>query len=244
MNGNAAGEAFDARRIMRARRHGTLSTLSLRLKGYPFGSAVPFVMDHAARPVLLVSALAEHTKNIAADPRASLLVHEPPGEDIQAQPRVTVVGDVVALASTEPVDVLASIRRRYVRYQPDAAGLLELGDFAFYRIEPVIVRFIGGFGRIHWIQAATYRPGANDLALAEPSILDHMNEDHAPNLVDYCRHVHRCTPAAVRMIGIDCDGFDVRADDRLLRFEFPAPVADAEGVRGELVRLAKAARRT
>ena len=149
MSESAAGQAFDARRVMRARRHGTLSTLSLRLKGYPFGSVVPFVMDHAARPVLLVSALAEHTKNVAADPRASLLVHEPPGEDIQAQSRVTVVGDGIALTGVEPADMFASIRQRYVRYWPDAEGLLGLGDFAFYRIEPVIVRFIGGFGRIH-----------------------------------------------------------------------------------------------
>ena len=102
---------IDARRLLRRQQHGVLSTLSKKLDGYPFGSVTPFVLDHQARPVILISTLAEHTKNIAADPRVSLLAHDS-SADIQANARVTVVGHCARMEDQ------TALRARYLRYFP------------------------------------------------------------------------------------------------------------------------------
>lgn len=225
-----------ARRHLRARRHGVLSTLSRKFPGYPFGSVAPFVLDAAAQPVILVSRLAEHTRNIEADPRVSLLVHDA-GEDVQVGARVTLVGE-----ATRAAEDLETLRARYLSYFPDAGRLLALGDFSFYRIEPRQLRFIGGFGDIQWIAAEAYAPPPNRLAAEEAGILEHMNADHAHNLRAYCRHFHGRVVQEARMAGIDCDGFDVHADHTWLRFDFERPVTDAAGGREALAAMARQCR--
>jgi len=212
-----------------------LSTLSAQLGGYPFGSIVPFVLDRDCHPVILVSALAEHTRNLAADPRASLIVHDY-ADDVQAGTRLTLAGDATRL----PDD--AGARPRYLRAFPAAERLLALGDFSFWAIAPRRLLFIRGFGRIDWIDVAGFAPPPDALVEAEEGIVAHMNADHAVALADCCRHYHGVVPVAVAMTGIDCDGFDLRADGRLLRCEFPEPVTDAGRAREALVAMARAAR--
>lgn len=225
----------EARRQLRRSRYGVLATASRRLAGHPFASITPFVLDHAARPVLLVSALAEHTKNIRDEPRVSLLVHEP-SRDIQAAGRLTVVG------RAEPLDPEPALRARYLRYQPGAAGLLQLGDFAFFVVVPEVLRYIAGFGRIEWIPAASFAAPDNTLARDEGDIVTHMNADHAEALRDCCRALHAREATTVEMAGIDCDGLDIRADDELLRMDFDEPVTDAAGARAALAALARRCR--
>lgn len=226
----------EARCYLRRHRQGVLATLSQKLGGYPFGSVVPFVTNHAAQPVILVSRLAEHTKNIAADARVSLLVREA-ADDPQENARLTFVGD--ARAATTNVDAIAA---RYLRYFPQAERLLALGDFSFFEIEPKTLRYIGGFGAIHWVSAAQFAPPANSLADSEADIVAHMNNDHAEALVHYCRHYRQITPAHAVMVGIDCDGFDLNADGRLLRFDFAEPAVDANAARVALVKMVHEAR--
>ncbi len=225
----------EARRFLRAHHSGVLATLSASLSGYPFGSIVPFVLDAHCRPVILTSALAEHTKNLAGDPRASLIAHGYE-EDVQAGPRLTMVGDAARVAD-DP-----AVHSRYLRYFPAARDLLALGDFSFWTIEPKRLLFIRGFGRIHWIDPDAFRPPENRLAAAEEEILAHMNTDHAAALIDYCRHDHHLTASEVTMVGIDCDGFDVRADGRLLRIAFSEPVTNAGKARAALAAMARRAR--
>lgn len=224
-----------ARRYLRTRRHGVLSTLSRRFPGYPFGSLAPFVLDAAARPVILISRLAEHTRNIAADPHVSLLAQDA-GEDVQSGARLTLMGE--ATRADNDLDTLGA---RYLRYFPDAGRLLALGDFAFYRIEPRQLRYIAGFGDIQWISADAYCPPPNRLAAEEGGILEHMNADHAHNLLAYCRHFHGSAMREARMVGIDCDGFDMRADEGWIRFDFERPVTDAAGARDALAAMARKA---
>jgi hypothetical protein len=226
----------EARRYLRRHRHGVLSTLSKKLDGYPFGSVVPCVLDHAARPAIFISRLAEHTRNLDADPRASLLVHDD-SADAQAAARLTLIGTATRV-SDDPI----ALQARYLRYFPDAERLVALGDFAFYRIEPLTLRFIGGFGAIHWISAASYAPPPNTLAACEADVISHMNADHAAALRDYCRLALHKRAAAATMIGIDCDGFDVIADGAPLRIEFAEPVVDATTARAALVAMARQAR--
>lgn len=223
----------EACRFLRTSRNAILSTHSARLKGYPFGSVTPFVLDHDGKPVILISTLAEHTKNIAADPRVSLLVFSA-SDDMQAAGRLTLVGD----AELAPKDD-AQLRARYLRYFPQAAQYFDTHDFLFHRITIKQARYIGGFGKIAWIPAAALQPPANQLGEQETAILDHMNADHADSLRAYCRHVHGIAPADASMIGIDAFGFDVLADGKEWRFDFTAPITDAQSARAELVAMSK-----
>ncbi|MGH8681846.1 MAG: HugZ family protein [Burkholderiales bacterium] len=225
----------EARRFLRTHHSGVLSTVSASLSGYPFGSIVPFVLDADCRPVILISALAEHTKNLAGDPRASLIVHGYE-DDVQAGPRLTLVGD----AARVPDD--PAVRNRYLRYFPAAQNLLALGDFSFWAIAPQRLLFIRGFGHIHWIDPDAFRPPENRLAAAEEEIVAHLNADHAATLADYCGDAHGVAPREVGMVGIDCDGFDLRADGRRLRIAFDEPVTDAGKARATLVAMARRAR--
>lgn len=227
--------ASDARRWLRAHRHGLLSTHSRAVEGYPFGSVVPYVLDHDACPVLLISRLAEHTKNLAGDARVSLLIHEG-GADVQAQARVTLIGQAQRIENAEIIEP------RYERYFPVTRGYRTQLDFEFWRIVPVTLRAIAGFAKVHWVSREAYAPPTNTLAADEPGILEHMNTDHAHTLRDYCRLQGISNAEAVTMIGIDCDGFDLNADGKLLRFDFDAPVPGADAIRAALIALAQKAR--
>lgn len=227
----------EALRFLRSTRHAVLSTQSAKFPGYPFGSVAPFVLDHQGNPLILISTIAEHTKNIIADPHVSLIAFDPGAADMQAAGRLTLLGTAHETAKAD-----VALRARYLRYFPQAAQYFDMHDFRFYRIELQQARYIGGFGNIHWLAPAAMKPPVNQLAEQEAAILSHMNADHADSLHLYCKHTHRIAPQIAIMVGIDTEGFDVRADDTLLRFEFDAPVTDAQSARLALVKLSQAAR--
>jgi heme iron utilization protein len=139
-------DAASAIHLLHRTSFGALATQASRMPGYPFATALPFVPDEAHCPVFLLSGLAEHTKNLLENPRASLLVTDPDQPTVLESPRMTIVGDV------QRFDASPALRARYVRYQPDAAQYLELGDFAFYRLVPKRVRYIGGFAQMGWLE--------------------------------------------------------------------------------------------
>lgn len=233
--------ALEARKFLHSTRSGVLSTNSARFPGYPFGSVAPFVLDHDGNPLLLISTIAEHTKNITANPHVSLIAFDPASPDMQAGARLTLLGTASVADKQDGL-----LRARYLRYFPQAQQYFDMHDFLFHRVAVQQARYIGGFGNIHWLDGAALRPPANQLAELEAGILDHMNADHADSLRDYCRHVHGVETNAAVMIGIDCDGFDVRAQEqdktRLLRFVFDTPVIDAQTARQALVALSQATR--
>ncbi len=230
---SAADRAAQARCLLRRHLHGVLSTLSRRCGGAPFGSLAPFVLDAACRPVILVSSLAEHTRNLQADSRCSLLAH-PCVPDSQAAARVTVVGLARRLPDKQ------ALGPRYLRYFPEAQGHYGLADFQFYVIEPQTLRYIGGFGSIHWISAEDFAPPANSLQDAEASILDALNRDDPERLRDWCAQRHGARPRQVCMVGVDVDGCDLRADQQLLRLDFARPAPHPEAVHQALAELDRA----
>lgn len=235
----------EARRFLRSTHSGLLSTFSVRHEGYPYGSVTPFVLDHDGQPLILISTLAEHTKNIIDNCKVSLLVFaNAQGNDTQdllANARLTLLGDAEQTDKTDPL-----LRARYLRYFPKAEQYFAMHDFYFYRIQITQARYIAGFGKMSWITGAELRSPRTPLAAQEAGILEHMNSDHADSLIAYCQHGHQLTPDHAEMIGIDSDGFDVRAKDaagsRVLRFDFDAPIHDAQDARAALVSLSKACR--
>lgn len=221
----------NARLAVRHRLSGVLSTHSLKFPGFPYGSAVPHMTDVQGCPVILISHLAEHTHNIEADDRVSFLVSES-GAQLQSFGRASLLGRAQAVESPLVVE-------RYLRYHPDGERSLAIGGFRFFRIVPEHVRFIEGFGGIHWVSSDAYIAPMVALNDAEGDILDHMNRNHIDAMARYCRHLHDGDPQSVRMIGIDQDGFDLRVDDGVLRFDFQAPVSDADEVRQAFMALAE-----
>lgn len=236
----------EARKFLRSTHSGILSTHSARLEGYPFGSVAPFVLDHSCQPVILISNIAEHTKNIALNPKVSLLVFAA-GDDLQANARLTLLGEAVKIFKDKDTD----LRARYLRYLPQAASYFDMHDFAFYRIHIHQARYIGGFGKMSWLSDVDMLSGIADsgalLASQETAIIEHMNADHAENLINYCKHFHNVDATQVQMLGLDCDGFDVEATVNnktiRLRFDFEEQIHDAQSARAALVAMAKAARR-
>lgn len=228
--------ADEARRLLRRFRAGVLSTQSTKHPGYPYGAALPFATDARGAIVVLISHLAEHTRNLEQDPRVSFTV-SPLTSGFQSEARLSVLGDVAEIDDPDSAE-------RYLRIHPEGRQHLEIGGFRFYRIEPRHVRLIAGFGSLHWIDGANFLAPGLPIAKAEADVLRHMNAEHPHNLVDYCRHVHGMQAKNAQMCGIDCDGFDVRADGTLLRFDFSRLVEDAEQARQELAALARASRGT
>ncbi len=208
-----------------------LSTLSCRIRGYPFGSVVPFVLDQEARPVILISRLAEHAKNLEADRRASLLARGDDG-DVQAGARLTLVGDATRIDDS-------CLRSRFLRYQPKARELLALGDFSFWRIEPVALRFIAGFGVIRWVPVEDFAPHAGALVTGESRILEEMSAGHADALRACCAHALGRPVGDAILLGVDCDGCDLSAAGVRLRLDFRQTALDPDAVRREILELAR-----
>lgn len=224
-----------ARNLLRQEQFGVLSTLSKKLGGYPFGSIAGYLLDASACPLLFLSTLAEHTRNLEADPRVSLLAHEK-AQDWQDHGRVTVIGQAVRLhGDTE------ALRRRYLRYFPSAAETLALPDFFFYRITPEKIRFIGGFGDIHWVAPGDFLLPPSPLAGQEEALLAEFNRAGGATLRDWCAQVRQQPVYVVEMVGIDADGFDLRADGVLQRFDFAAPVQDGAAAHAALTAMLKEA---
>ena len=228
--------AIEARQMLRAHRYGALSTHSKKFEGYPFGSITPYMVDHDGSLVILISGLAEHTKNILHNPRVSLITHDQGDTQIQTQGRITLVGDATSIDDRE------AIGGRYLRYFPEAESYFQMHDFSFFRIRAVAIRYIGGFGKIHWVNIDQYGVASYPLIEHEADVLEHMNTDHLDTMRNYCLHLHQRDVLDVAMIGIDCDGFDMRADGAVLRVNFAEPVSDAQQARSALVALAKAAK--
>jgi len=211
--------AHEARRMLRAHSYGALCTLSKKLDGYPFGSITPYLVDHDGSLLILISTLAEHTKNIRQDPRVSLITHDQQNPHIQTQGRVTVTGN----AEPEPDRDQAGLR--YSRYFPEAQTYFAMHDFSFYRIRPLAIRYIGGFGKIHWIDMENYAVSqALTFARQEELLLAEMNTGRQDFLQQLLHQHGNIDATNVRAIGLDCDGIDVRSDGKIWRMNFPAAI--------------------
>ena len=205
------GEPSDAERartLLAEGRTATLSTVAIDSPGTPFGSLVSHASDERGRPLLCLSDLAEHSRNLAADRRASVMVTEVGDGDPLARGRVTLLGEVTALAGDERGAAL----ERYRAVHPDAF-YVEFSDFRVYRLEVESARYVGGFGRMSWVDAGEYsRAEPDPLRPHRIGIIQHMNDDHADSLLAFCRVLAgRTDTVSARMLDVDRYGFSVLA---------------------------------
>jgi putative heme iron utilization protein len=230
----AEATALAARRLVRRLDRATLAT---SLDGWPYASLVLVATATDGAPILLLSDLAEHTRNATRDVRVSLLYDGTAGlDDPLVGERVTLLGEIAASGD-------AALVRRYVARHPAAAVYAGFRDFHCYRLTIRRAHLIAGFGRIHWLDGDRLLRPAPDLAQAEPEILVHMNKDHAEALDLYAQKLLRRQGDGWEMTGIDPEGLDLRRAGATARLDFERPVSDATTARQELIRLVERARR-
>ena len=197
-----------ARTLMHVGRIGSLSTLSRKQPGFPFGSLMPYSLDDQGRPIFLISTMAMHTQNLQVDPRASLFVTE---ADISGDPlgasRVTLIGTVSKIPEPE----LAGARTVYLTRYPDSKYWVDFDDFFFYRVDVLDVYYVGGFGVMGWVAASEYSQAQSDPLVEHKSdIMQHMNADHKDALILLGKQFTGIEAQEAEMTSIDRLGFHLR----------------------------------
>lgn len=187
---------------------GTLSTLSRKHAGFPFGSLMPYALDSDGRPIFLISNMAMHTQNLKGDPRASLFVGQVVADDDPlGAARATLVGQ----AEPVPEMDLASVRETYLTRHENSRYWVDFADFGFFRLQVLDLYYVGGFGVMGWVTAADYKAAAPDpLAEIAPGILSHMNGDHRDAMILLARTHAEIEAQEATMTSVDRLGFYLR----------------------------------
>lgn len=230
-------QAKAARHLLRSASFGSLATIMRDTDGAPYASMVAVATDHDGSPILLISDLADHTKNLKQNGQISLLlIGHNTDEDPMTGERLTLQGSISSSAE-------ASLRQRFLARHPSAARYADFGDFGFYRVTIERAHLVAGFGRIHWIPGArlTIDP-PKALIEAESEIVAHMNDDHADAVELYATKLLHRANGAWRVTGVDMEGADLRCQGQIARLPFGTVVKDSTDVRNELVRLVNKAR--
>jgi heme oxygenase (biliverdin-IX-beta and delta-forming) len=229
--------AAAAKKLLREGRSAALATL-MPASGDPYCSLVNVATAADGAPLLLISRLAVHTKNILADPRVSVMIDErKPGDPLQGG-RVMLMG--TAATTDDP-----EARRRYLDRQPEAEMFAGFADFAFYRVTLKAAHLVAGFGRIVDLkpqEILTETADAAELVAAEPRILAHMNADHADAVRLYATKLLGAPDGEWRCVGCDPEGLELQLDRTALRLPFPQRVLASEVLRQVLKQMADQAR--
>ena len=230
-----------ARSLLRRSRQGALATL-MPGSGDPYCSLVNVASHPDGSPILLISRLALHTRNILGDNRVSLMLDERAAGDPLEGSRIMLAGRAEQVQAAEQT---ALVRRRYLNAHPSAEAFVDFKDFGFFRIRPSGAHLVAGFGRIVDLapdRFLTDLAGAESLLEAEPGAVEHMNADHREAMNIYATKLLGAEAADWSCTGADPDGIDMQAGNQTLRLDFPERVTEATGLRKMLVRLAGEAR--
>ena len=215
-------------------RTGALSTLDPQ--GYPHGAYVTFALDGSS-PVFLISNLATHTQHLQKDPRASLLVHESVASDPLANSRVTLVGECAKINDTE------SAKKAFLQKHPQSSYYVDFKDFSFYKLTVSSIRYIGGYGRMSWVDVDSWQKADPDpLAQNRDELIQQLAANFAEGIVTCTRVFTRATNASdVTLTGIDRYGVELsvmtEAGPRPARIAFQQPVTTPEQAKQALADL-------
>jgi putative heme iron utilization protein len=209
--------------------------------GDPYCSLVNVASHPDGSPILLISRLAVHTRNILADPRVSLMLDERAAGDPLEGARIMLAGRAEAAGA----DQLECLRRRYLNVHPSAEAFANFEDFSFFRINPSGAHLVAGFGRIVDLRPDQFLTDIGDagaLAEAEQGAIEHMNADHREAINLCATRLLGAEPADWRCTGCDPEGIDMQAGATTLRLDFPQRVTGPDELRKMLVALANEAR--
>jgi len=228
------------RALLRRRRQGALATLMVGT-GDPYCSLVNLASHPDGTPILLISRLALHTRNILADPRVSLMLDERAAGDPLEGARIMLQGRAEQVEEEQ----LEPVRRRYLAAHPSAEGFVDFADFSFFRIVPGGAHLVAGFGRILDLKPEQFLTEIGDsqgLIEAEAGAVAHMNADHRDALNLYATRLLNAASGDWHCTSIDPDGIDLQAGEATLRLDFPERVTGPGELRKMLVKLAEQAR--
>ena len=229
-----------ARYLLRRSRQGALATL-MAGSGDPYCSLVNVASHPDGSPILLISRLALHTRNLLGDARVSLMLDERAEGDPLEGSRIMLAGRAEE-AGTEDATIL---RRRYLNAHPSAEVFVDFKDFSFFRIRPAALHLVAGFGRIIDLTPEQFLTDISDaqaLLEAEQDAIEHMNADHREAMNLYATRLLGASDADWRCTGCDPDGIDMAAGAKVLRLDFPERVTGPGGLRKMLVKLVTDAR--
>ena len=229
-----------ARSLLRRSRQGALATLRAG-SGDPYCSLVNIASHADGSPILLISRLAVHTRNLLGDGRVSLMLDERAAGDPLEGARIMLAGRAEPAATADA----AILRRRYLNAHPSAEAFVDFKDFSFFQIRPAAAHLVAGFGRIVDLEPGQFLTDISDagaLLEAEQGAIDHMNADHRDAIALYATRLLGAGPADWRCTGCDPDGIDIEADTVTLRLDFPRRIATPAALREVLKQLADQAR--
>ncbi len=221
---------------------GTLSSVSRKHAGFPFGSLMPYALDSAGRPIFLISNMAMHTQNLKADPRCSLFVSQASADgDPLGSARATLIGNAQPVHKAND---LASVRETYLARHPNSRYWVDFADFSFFRLQSIDVYYVGGFGVMGWVEAEDYQKAVPDpLAEVAPGILAHMNADHVDSMIQLARAHAQIHATEATMTSIDRLGFHLRLKTaegmKGTRINFPREVTNSKETREVLVAMVR-----
>jgi hypothetical protein len=230
---------------MHSGRIGTLSSLSRKQPGFPFGSMMPYGLDDDGRPIFLISTMAMHTQNLQVDPRASLFVTEPDTSgDALGSSRVTLIGNVTRIPEAE----LAAARTLYLTGYPESKYWVDFDDFFFHQMDVLDVYYVGGFGVMGWVAASDYAQAqADPLVEHKSDIIQHMNADHKDALILLAKQYAGIEAQEAGLTSVDRLGFHLRlkTQDGMkgTRIAFLREVRDPVQTREVFIQMVRQARR-
>ena len=230
---------FHSRQLVRAGRSAALSTILSSNDGWPYTSFVTYATDQSCDLIFLFSDISDHTRNIKADPRVSVLVEQASSrKNPQTGQRVTLIGKIKKTKD-------ANHTNRFLSCHPNAEMYAGFSDFNFYHMRAEQIHFIGGFASSFWHKDGEFqiKPKLAQLIKeAEADILAHMNADHADAIDLFANKLLRRKGYGWKMIGIDADGIDLIKNERLARLAFSSPLSNASDARVKLIALVSKAR--
>ena len=227
--------AFQAKQLSRTHHRGVLGTHSTSMPGYPFGSVVPYLLTPAGDAIIYISDIALHTRNIKANDKVSLTIFDAGEDDSQANGRVTIMGSAELAKQND-------VKAQYFRLFPQAKKYEQTHDFKFYVIRTERVRFIGGFGKIHWVDKVYWSVEAQDWHGAPESMINHMNEDHQDAMQLILQHKKGVNVEEPIMHSVFPEGMHCGTEKQTWFVPFEALCVSSTDVRKALVKLTNDAR--
>ncbi|MFZ8934746.1 MAG: HugZ family protein [Bacteriovoracaceae bacterium] len=209
---------------------GVLSTFSVDAEGYPFGSVTPFVLDYSNKPLIYISSIAQHTQNIQNNSKCCLTIFENTKET-QNKFRVTIIGD--AVKSEDPLQ-----QELYYKLFPHARNFSKTHDFFLYSIDPIRVRYIGGFGKIFWIEKQQWNIDQAQWRQEQEEILSHLNTDHK-DIIELMIKSFGEQDSSASIVTLDPRGCHLKGNKNIYYFSFDEVCLTKNQLRESFIRIAK-----
>lgn len=223
---------LEAVKLLRTSNEGVLTTISDKFEGYPFGSFITYITDRDRSVIIFASNLAEHTTNIKKNSKSCFTIFSiKDHENKQDNPRMSLLGDFNKVEDSRREE----LKQKLIKHLPESDLYLELPDFNFYKMSVTNVRWIGGFGKIGWLNNDPWLKKDLEWIPAEKEIIEHMNQDHSKSIISTLSAQHNIKDEKAKMIELNIDGFYCESNNKIYFLNFKRPCFTVDEIRKELI---------